>query len=699
MARDLTTAVAAAIAAPSVRPAVFYEGVYTTGTLRLWSGIGPIEWNGHTWTGAGQMIGVAPITEVSDIRAVGFSVSLSGEASALISANLSAARQGLSGKVWLGVFESISYVSLPGEAGDYLSTPDSAANSITGDIDIRAKVALDDWTPPIASFAVAKRTGSGNQRSYSLHIGTTGRINFSYSMDGVNVTITTSTVAPTVSNGAALWIRATADVDDGASPNNHVVTFYTSADYDPITGTGTWTQLGDVVTGSGAISFFNSTSPVELGSTDNGASGLLAGKVYYVEIRNGIGGPVVVKFDARRFSSSNTTMTAETGEVWTLNQSGSPMADIVHQGESLIADPFLCFAGRLDVPDMVIGGERMTIAVAYESRLIDLDRARERRYTSEDQKIDYPDDLGFDFVPALQDMQIVWGRPGGAPVVPPPVPPSVSPGTTVIGGDAGGGDDHNVVIGSDVVSASESGNDLTIADSGVIVGEVSTEGAIESTPIDNVMVGSVNDPLETTPTSGFVDVPADEPWSFDWDAWTAGVASARDAQAEALGLDNSADPGFDPVLTTDAFGFDVEPGLTTDAFGFDVDPSADLSAGISGTGGGAGGADKVICAELYRQGLMPQNIFEADERYGARQPRELIAGYHVWAEPIVERMRRSRRFTRLVWWIARPWALEMAFRDGALERGSLLGAAMMGVGEAYCVRRGRPMMREVLRAE
>lgn len=76
---------------------------------------------------------------------------------------------------------------------------------------------------------------------------------------------------------------------------------------------------------------------------------------------------------------------------------------------ALIVDPFLAFSGRLDVPDITMGGDQVTITVSYESRLIDLDRPRERRYTDEDQQADYAGDLGFEYVPALQDPKIPWG--------------------------------------------------------------------------------------------------------------------------------------------------------------------------------------------------------------------------------------------------------------------------------------------------
>ena len=45
-----------------------------------------------------------------------------------------------------------------------------------------------------------------------------------------------------------------------------------------------------------------------------------------------------------------------------------------------------------------------------ENKLIDLKRSKVRRYTSEDQEQEYPSDLGLDFVPSLQDMELIWGK-------------------------------------------------------------------------------------------------------------------------------------------------------------------------------------------------------------------------------------------------------------------------------------------------
>jgi hypothetical protein len=83
---------------------------------------------------------------------------------------------------------------------------------------------------------------------------------------------------------------------------------------------------------------------------------------------------------------------------------------------NVIVDPFQSFAGRLDVPTIDEGGETATISITAESRLIDLHRSRERRYTPDDQAIDYPTDQGFNYVPSLQESSVVWGKGTSLPV-------------------------------------------------------------------------------------------------------------------------------------------------------------------------------------------------------------------------------------------------------------------------------------------
>jgi hypothetical protein len=76
--------------------------------------------------------------------------------------------------------------------------------------------------------------------------------------------------------------------------------------------------------------------------------------------------------------------------------------------DAVIPDPYIAFRGRLDVPEVAVDGETSTITINYESRLVDLQRARVRRYTHEDQQITAPGDRGFEYVASLQEQVLEW---------------------------------------------------------------------------------------------------------------------------------------------------------------------------------------------------------------------------------------------------------------------------------------------------
>jgi hypothetical protein len=75
---------------------------------------------------------------------------------------------------------------------------------------------------------------------------------------------------------------------------------------------------------------------------------------------------------------------------------------------ALVANPDILFSGRADVMTITDSGPTCSVSLAVESRLIDLKRARTRRYEPEDQKLYYPNDKGFDFVPTMQDRNVKW---------------------------------------------------------------------------------------------------------------------------------------------------------------------------------------------------------------------------------------------------------------------------------------------------
>lgn len=74
----------------------------------------------------------------------------------------------------------------------------------------------------------------------------------------------------------------------------------------------------------------------------------------------------------------------------------------------VVGNPYRIFAGKMDVMEIELTGETGSISVSIENELIDLFRANGRNYTPEDQKSAYPGDKGLDFIPLIQDTEIVW---------------------------------------------------------------------------------------------------------------------------------------------------------------------------------------------------------------------------------------------------------------------------------------------------
>lgn len=214
-------------------------------------------------------------------------------------------------------FTGTKYGWLSGVAGNYYSTPDSAANSITGDIDIRAKATLTDWTPAALQVLVAK-DDNGSNRDYLFYVETTGVLVFTYSNDGATRRSATGLTATGISDGATKWVRVTYETATGETK------FYTSDDG------STWTQLGVTITIT-AGTIHNGTGEVRLGQY---TSGSLNGRIHQAQIYNGINGTLAVDFDPSRWSSG-TTFTASTGETWTINSTGAKPAQIVDRASLL----------------------------------------------------------------------------------------------------------------------------------------------------------------------------------------------------------------------------------------------------------------------------------------------------------------------------------------------------------------------------
>jgi hypothetical protein len=181
-------------------------------------------------------------------------------------------------------------VQMASQTGNVWATPDSAAVSITGAIDIQVRSKSSTWSTGVGVLA-GKYAGGG--RSYYFSQGGANGMMIALSTNGsaesqVNSSTTLASVG--IQNGMACWLRVTWRPSDGR------VQFFYAADSPSLPAV--WTQLGPDKT-IAIASIFDGTASLELGVCNNGATNPFVGDIYRVRILNGIeGSGGVVAFDA-----------------------------------------------------------------------------------------------------------------------------------------------------------------------------------------------------------------------------------------------------------------------------------------------------------------------------------------------------------------------------------------------------------------
>ena len=75
----------------------------------------------------------------------------------------------------------------------------------------------------------------------------------------------------------------------------------------------------------------------------------------------------------------------------------------------IIGTPYLLFSGQVDKPHISTGATTITVSLALENRLANLQRASARLWTAADQNKDNPTDSAFNWVEILNDISLRWG--------------------------------------------------------------------------------------------------------------------------------------------------------------------------------------------------------------------------------------------------------------------------------------------------
>jgi hypothetical protein len=207
----------------------------------------------------------------------------------------------------VGSVAATTGISLPGTAGNYVSAPSSAALQPAGDLDLRVRATLTDWTPVAPNTLLAK--WSDALSGYLLYIDTNGTLNLATSSASGQFANTASSVLG-IADGAPKWLRGTRANATGA------VTLYTSDDG------SAWTQVGTGTSAAGAIDL-NAAVPVTVGA-NSAAGNLLTGTVHRAIVMGG--GVTRADFDpslvTRTATRTPATYTDAQGNVWTPNGTG-----------------------------------------------------------------------------------------------------------------------------------------------------------------------------------------------------------------------------------------------------------------------------------------------------------------------------------------------------------------------------------------
>jgi hypothetical protein len=164
--------------------------------------------------------------------------------------------------------------------------PDSPAISFTSssDLDLRALVALDDWTPVTSQWFMGKEGGAGASfYEYRFYIDVTGKPTLRMSNGVASNTTTTASATTGFTDGTKNWVRVTRRGSDGQ------VKFWTASGAIANPVTADWTQLGTSQTNllgwdaGGPLMFGNTGTAVGSGQVTP-----FVGKYYRAQVRNNI---------------------------------------------------------------------------------------------------------------------------------------------------------------------------------------------------------------------------------------------------------------------------------------------------------------------------------------------------------------------------------------------------------------------------
>ena len=101
------------------------------------------------------------------------------------------------------------------------------------------------------------------------------------------------------------------------------------------------------------------------------------------------------------------------------------------------------------------------------------------------------------------------------------------------------------------------------------------------------------------------------------------------------------------------------------------------------------GRGTIICTEMYNQGFMPQFIYDMDSKFGdivLQKNPKIMYGYWIWAQPIVDKLKTSKSFSKFVYnYFVKDWSEYMAYEMGVLPKQNYKGKFLHKFGEKFSI--------------
>ena len=276
-------------------------------------------------------------------------------------------------------------------AGVRLAAPADPVLNMTGDLDIAIHANMG--TTDTNQHTFVAKSGGANNRSWEVGY-TNSRWNFRFAVAAAPGTIVS--VQPNIAQTSAThWLRVTRSATTGA------VTMYTAPDqvneptsWTPITGTPVTSTTGALV---------NSTAPVELGGRNSAVADMAHGRLLNAIIHNGIGGPVVFRFDEDDPPHAAVdTFTSQSGHTMTVHRAGTGTClygTVLDLTEDLIPDN--------DVPSFPTATDQVVTVVG--TVLVELPAETLWRFDASEHPLGGPFPLG-----SIDRRGRLWYLPTGA---------------------------------------------------------------------------------------------------------------------------------------------------------------------------------------------------------------------------------------------------------------------------------------------